>query len=358
MLARRKQKRRIDDALATASPLALVEATDAHICSRSSEEVRALIERSLKRMDSGDRAQLALYVNLDDPDDLIAHRFSAFLRQNPRALAALDPEAIDSILTELGDLPRVEHPARRLPPRTIGLAIAAMVVALLPLAAQYAHQRGLLAGLSEPVAAPPPIVPFVEAIRAHRAQASTPARHAPRKVAYLPMRHRVIARHRTAARPHHAVALAPRAHRSTQVAWKFDPRNNPYMNRLRWRHPYVADDTPFGMRARLNVRSYLHALVAGNLSAALVRLGMPANGDTNALAELPIITRESTIAIVGSKPQPDGSEQVQADINTAGREYFAVFAVAHDGPAMRITAHYFIPVNRSAQIAARATRTE
>jgi hypothetical protein len=111
------------------------------------------------------------------------------------------------------------------------------------------------------------------------------------------------------------------------------------------------------MRARLHVRSYLSALVAGNLSSALIHLGMPANGDTNALAELPIITRDTAVAIVGSKPQPDGSEQVQADITTAGREYFAVFAVAHDGPAERITAHYYIPVNRRAQIASRVTRT-
>jgi hypothetical protein len=352
----RNVKRRINDALATASPLAVAEAMDAHICNQSSIDVRALIERSLKRMDGGDRAQLALYVNIEDPDDLIGHRFSAFLRQNPRAMAALDPEAIDAILAELGDLPRVEHPVRRLPPRTLGFALLALAVAVLPLAAQYAHQRGLLEGLNEPVM-PPPVVPFAETI-AHRAQARPPVHHRVRRIAHRPVRHRAIAQHRTNVHAHYAVAFQPRARRSAQFTWKFDRRNNPYFNRTRWRHPYVADTSPFGMRARLSVRSYLHALVAGNLSAALMHLGLPANGDTNALGELPIISRESTVAIVGSKPQADGSEQVQADITTAGREYFAVFAVAHDGPATRIVAHYYIPVNRSAQVAARAIRTE
>lgn len=353
----RNLRRRVDDALATASPLALADSMDAHISSRSSEDVRGLIERSLKRMDSGDRAQLALYVNLDDPDDLIGHRFSAFLRQNPRAIAALDREDIDSILGELGDLPAVPHPVRRLPPRTLALAIAAVALAILPLAAQYVHQRGLISGLSEPVL-PPPIVPFVQAVAPRPVPARKSEHHRAPGIAHRAVHHRTIALRHARLRPHHAVALAPHVRKRNQIAWKFDRRNNPYFNPVRWRHPYVADVTPFGMRARLSVRSYLHALIAGNLSAALVHLGMPPSADTTALAELPIISRSTTVAIVGSKPQPDGSEQVQADITTSGREYFAIFGVQHDGPATRIFAHYYIPVNRSAQIAARAIRTE
>jgi hypothetical protein len=211
--------------------------------------------------------------------------------------------------------------------------------------------------LSEPVI-PPPIVPFVQAVGAHHPALRKPVHHHAPLVARHPAPHRTIALHRARIRPHHTVALAPHVRRRNELAWKFDRRNNPYFNPVRWRHPYVADVTPFGMRARLSVRSYLHALIAGNLSAALIHLGMPPTADTTALAELPIISRSTSVAIVGSKPQPDGSEQVQADITTSGREYFAIFGVQHDGPATRIFAHYYIPVNRSAQIAARAIRTE
>lgn len=352
--------RRVDDALATASPLALVEAMDAHICSRSCDELRAMIERSLSRMDSSDRAQLQLYVNLDDPDDLIGHRFSAFLRQNPRAIASLDPEALNAILRALGELPVVEHPVRRLPARTVALVVLVLAVTLLPLAAQYAHQRGLLEGLTEPVL-PPPIVPFVESIGSHHTPAAHPKYHPqnhPRRVAHNPVRRRIIARHRSAAAPR-VVAHRPRVYRhGAQIAWKFERRNNPYFNRLRWRYPYVADSSPFGMRARSSVQGYLHALMIGNLSAALVHLGMPRSADTNALAELPIVSRSTDVSIVGSKKQADGKEQVQADIMTSGREYFAVFYVEHDGPSTRIVDHYYIPVNRRAQIAVRSTRTE
>ncbi|HKU66493.1 MAG TPA: hypothetical protein VJP85_01840 [Candidatus Baltobacteraceae bacterium] len=357
MLAKRKLRRRIDDALATASPLALAEAMDSHISTRSCEELRGMIERSLGRMDAGDRAQLALYLNPEDPDDLLGYRFSAFLRQNPRAISALDPQAVDTILAELGEIPRVDHPVRRLPARTAAIVAIVLAVALLPLAAQYAHQRGLLQGLTEPLI-PPPIVPFVQTLGVHKTSAAP--LHRRRSVAHhRPVRRRIVA-HRSAPfrRAHRSIAQRPRVRRPARVAWKFDRRNNPYFNRERWRYPYVADASPFGTRARWSVRAYLSALVEGNLSAALVRLGLPPNGNTNALGELPIITRATNVAIVGSKLQNDGSEQVQADITTAGREYFAVFSVTRDGPAIRIVDHYYIPVNRRAQIAARATRTE
>lgn len=354
MLARRKMRRRIDDALATASPLAIADAMDSHISGRSCDELRGMIERSLKRMDAGDQAQLQLYLNPEDPDDLLGYRFSAFLRQNPRAIAALDPQAVDTILGELGEIPRVNHPVRRLPARTLGIVVLVIAVALLPLAAQYAHQRGLLEGLTEPLL-PPPIVPFVQRIGVHH-PAPKPV-HRPHAVAHHSIAHRRIVAHHPAPVRHRrrVVAFKPRAHRPVQVAWKFDRRNNPYFNPKRWRHPYVADESPFGTKARWSVRAYLTALIEGNLSAALVRLGMPPNGNTNALAELPIITRGTNASIVGSKPQADGKEQVQADIVTGGREYYAVFWVARDGPAIRIVDHYYIPVSR---VATRATRTE
>lgn len=356
MLAGRKLRRRIDDALATVSPLALAEAMEAHVCGRSYDDVRGMIERSSKRMESGDRAQLELYVNLTQPDDLLGHRFCAFLRQNPRAIAALDPESVDAILVELGDVPRLEHPVRRLSTSASAMVGLVLAVAVLPLAAQYAHQRGLLQGLSDPVV-PPPIVPFVEQVRPRPVSAATPAHHA-RRIAHHAVHHRTIARHHYVPPAHRALAVHPPVRHATALTWKFDPRNNPYFNRARWRHPYVADATLFGQRARVSVQSYLHAIVRGNLSAALVHLGLPPNGNTNALAELPIMRRSSMFAIVGSKPQADGKEQVQASIVTGKREYFAVFSVERDGPATRIVDHYFIPVNKSAQVAQRTTGTE
>lgn len=347
MIARRNVRRRIEDALAVASPLALAEAMDAHICSRSFEDLRGLIERSVKRMDSGDRRQLELYLNVDDADDLLGHRFSAFLRQNPRAIAALDSDAADAILCELGELPRVSHPVRRLSAASTAFVALVLMVALLPLAAQYAHQRGLLQGLTDPLAPPPVITPFVQRVSARTV--SKPPRshvrshHVPRIAHHVTRTHpRFIAR-----RP-----KAPKAHvrQRARIAWKFAPSNNPYFNRSRWRHPYLADSTLFGQRARMKVQSYLRAIADGNLSAALAHLGMPANADTAAISELPIISRRTTVAILGSKADGD-REQVQADIATDGREYYEVFYVAHDGPATRIVDRYYIPVNHRAQVA-------
>lgn len=354
MFARRSVRRRIDDALAVASPLALAEAMDAHICARSTEDLRGLIERSAKRMDPGDRHQLELYLNLNDADDLLGHRFSAFLRQNPRSIAALDPDAAQAILAELGEIPPVEHFTRRLPARTTAFVALVLAIALLPLAAQYAHQRGLLQGLTDPLDAPPVIAPFVQRVSARTV--------APRTKHYVhTQRVPRVAHHlkKVRAAPRRLIAqrgrtrVAPVHHPVRAVAWKFDPGNNPYFNRTRWHHPYFADASLFGERARTNVRSYLHAIVAGNLSTALTHLGMPASAGTNAIAELPIITRSTRIAILGSKPAGD-REEVQAAITTAGREYYEVFYVAHDGPATRIAERYYIPVNRRAQVALRS----
>lgn len=324
MFAPRTVRRRIDDALAVASPLALAEAMDAHICSRSPEELHGLIERSIKRMDSGERRQLELYLNLEDADDLLGYRFSAFLRQNPRAIAALDPDAADAILAELGDVPPVAHPVRHLSARSAAFVGLVLAVAVLPLAAQYAHQRGLLQGLTDPLAPPPVITPFVESVSAKTAR--TPA--VPRARA----RTRFIARRAAAPKPH--------AHHPVRVA------------RSRWHHPRITDSSRFGERARISVRSYLGAIIAGDLRTALSHLGMPAGAGTGAISELPIITRRSAVAIVGSKPVGE-REQVQADITTDGREYYEVFYVVRDGPATRIAERYFIPVNHRAQVALR-----
>lgn len=361
MLARRKLRRRIDDALAVASPLALADAMDAHICARPLEEVRGLVLRSTARMDANDRAQLALYLNTDDPDDLLGARFSAFLRQNPRAISSLDPDAVDAILSDVGEIPGVDRTPRRLPAAMSAALVIAVCIALLPLAAQYGRQRGLLEGLTEPIL-PPPIAPFVQRMTGtHAAAAAVPKRSvvhhsAPRIVRHSASAPRHLAQHRAPKivhRVHRIAAAKPHRRHARLVAWKFDRRNNPYFNRTRWRHPFVADASDFGERARLSVRSYLGAVVAGDLPAALAHLGLPSTGNTSAISELPIVSRSTTVSIVGSKPQSDDREEVQADIVTGGREYYEVFDVAKDGPAMRIVDRYYIPVNRSAQVAAR-----
>ena len=354
MLARQKLRRRIDDALAVASPLALADAMDAHICSRDIAELRGLVERSAARMDGADRAQLALYLNPNDGDDLLGPRFSAFLRQNPRAIVALDPQAVDAILAQVGDLPQVSHTRRRLPASAAALLAIVLAIALLPLAAQYAHQRGLLEGLPEPAILPSPIVPIVRPTLARAVAAVPPPTHHVAIVHHARPPVRVAVHHRShPVTAHRAVAYHPIHRHPRAVAWKFDRKNNPYFNRVRWHHPFVADSSEFGERARLSVRAYLNALIAGDFPAALAHLGMPPTADVDAIAELPIIARGTTVDIVGSKSQGEGKEQVQADIVTQGREYFETFDVERDGPAVRIADRFYIPVNRSAQIAAR-----
>jgi hypothetical protein len=349
MFARRNLRRRIEDALATASPLALAEAMDAQICSRSIEGLRSLVERSRKRMDAPERSQLDLYIKPGDGDDLLGHRFSAFLRQNPRALTSLDPDVVEAILLELGSLPPVERAHRRLPANAVGLLVLILVVAVLPLAAQYAHQRWLISGLTDPLG--PPALPFMRTVAAHPEtvrriprRVARSAHHAAPRIARIARRRSAPIRYRIAHR---------RVHGPVAVAWKFDRANNPYFNRSRWHHPYVADRSVFGARARLTVRGYLAALVSGDLREAMRHLGLPPGGDTNAITELPIVARSSSVAITGSSPQVDGREKVEANIVTRGREYYEVFYVEQDGPAMRIADRYYIPVNRSAQIAAR-----
>ncbi|HEY9180088.1 MAG TPA: hypothetical protein VIO32_05175, partial [Candidatus Baltobacteraceae bacterium] len=164
MFAGRNAHRRIDDALAIASPLALADAMDVHISTRSPDDVRALITRSSERMDRTEREQLDLYVKPNDAGNTLADRFSAFLRENPRAIAALDRDVIDGILAELGDV-AAEHPRRRLSTRAVALIALVLALAVFPLAAEYSHQRGLLEGLSEPVLLPLPPAPAARFVR-------------------------------------------------------------------------------------------------------------------------------------------------------------------------------------------------
>jgi hypothetical protein len=142
------------------------------------------------------------------------------------------------------------------------------------------------------------------------------------------------------------IAYAPRPHqRRAQPA---------HPAHREWKHPYEADTSVLGARARLHVSGYLRAIVDGNLTAAFAHLGMPATADRSALAELAIISPRTRVAILGSKPEARDTEQVQADIVTEGREYYEVFYVVRDGAAVRITERFYIPVNHRAQVAVRS----
>jgi hypothetical protein len=340
MLARHRLQRRIDGALAAASPLDLAQAIDAHICALGADEVHALLERSVKRMDPAERRQLELYLDPRGPDDLFAHRFSAFLRQNPRSLAALDQPAIDAILERVGELPRGTPARRALPGRVAAVAALVVCVTFLPLAAQYTHQRGILEGLTDPVIVNPLPAVFHRAASPVKHRPPPPAPHAALRAVPSPVMRVAEPRHVAAVR---RLRAAPRERRRIAAApWKYDRRDYAYFNH-RAGERYAGDS--LALRSQTVVRSYLQAVIDGNLKQALKHLGMPATADVRAIAELPIISRASRVAIVGSRPQSGGNTRVEADIQTGGHEYFEVFTVTRDGPAVRIADHYYIPVN-------------
>jgi hypothetical protein len=373
-------------------PVAFEKSLDSYLDSQSPEEIRALVLRSIKRLDGAHRVQLALFLGLDvagDPitevggssiDDrelrefiescaLLRERFGAFLRDNPRAIRALGKNVSERILGPTESV----HAAflRRVPPKLAAAIALALVVMFVPLAAQYEHQRGMNAGPSElsvepPAAAQPParfastVTPVRGTMRAHAAIAPvTRERHVAIHAA-VPRR----ARHTY--RPSLRIAAQPRA-RSYRVyvasGWKFDPRFNPYFNKSAWHivhfvpqrtarvRPYGPAPLPAGFegRATLIVTSYLNAMIAGNTPSALHHLGLPATAPRTNLSESPIISRDSHARVVSVDAQPDGRAKVEVDITGRTGEYFEIFYVAHDGPAVRIMDRYYIPVNRTAE---------
>jgi hypothetical protein len=164
----------------------------------------------------------------------------------------------------------------------------------------------------------------------------------------------------------HIAVHQPKRVRRRYVAsdWKFDPRFNPYFNRAAWHgvryvgpryvrssHASVAQVLPAGFegRASLIVSSYLNAVISGNTVSALHHLGLPADASRANLSEIPIISRDARVHVVSVDSQPDGRAKVEVDINGRSGEYFEVFYVAHDGPAVRIMDRFYIPVNRTAE---------
>lgn len=376
-------------------PVAFEKSLDSYLDSQSTEEIRALVLRSIKRLDGAHRVQLALFLGLDVAGDpitevggssideqelrsfiescaLLRERFGAFLRDNPRAIRALGKHISDRILGPSEYAPAAFF--RRIPAKAAAGIALALIVTFVPLAAQYEHQRGMSAGPSELAVVPPPAVAAVAAHPARvaaRPHTQPPARAA---VGYTVPFQRTIAmhpapRHRTVLQRARALRSASHAGRIRRAYvasdWKFDRRYNPYFNRSAWQTPYVGHRTAAGShfrsqpaaalspgfegRASLIVTSYLNAVIAGNTPSALHHLGLPASAPRSNLSESPIITRDSKARVVSVDAQPDGRAKVEVDINGRTGEYFEVFYVAHDGPAVRITDRYYIPVNRTAE---------
>jgi hypothetical protein len=406
MLARRTGRRRVNEALAVVSPLAFADAVEAYVTTLPSDELRTLVSRSVKRMDNCERMQFALFLGHDAAPggsdtlftgpamrveeverlvesctDFLPNRFAAFLRENPRAVPALGDDAVGEILATL-PLTESEQTAltggeqpRRVPLRGVLVFALALMIAVVPLAAQYLRQRSIMAETVNPAV---PMLP------AHSVVA-----HEPKTPPQRPVRHTL---HRSIARsprpahaaPKHVVALAPsRPHASASrpvrkivtnrprhvaSVWKFDPRYNPYFNHrgfTRYSAVAAAPSPPskpsmsaFESRARLVVNSYLSAVIAGDTPRALAHLGMPSGTDPKAITESAIVSRGTRANIVAVKPGEDGTTHVQVDIVGRRGEYFEVFSVAPDGPAVRIKDRFYIPVNRTAEeISARLLAT-
>lgn len=370
-------------------PAAFQHTVEAYLDSLTTEELRSTVLRSVRRMDGAHRAQLALFLGHDvggDPIDdvggssvqenelrtfidscgLLRERFNAFLRENPRAVRALDRTAVDKIFSSWSErLIERDGDRRRsnkLSPKTAAIIAVAIALAVLPLVAQYAHQRGMIAGLDQvsmapPIAAPVPkhTVPVREAVQRrtapHVASVRKP-RKATRVAAAVPGHQRV---HHTAPR-HVAYHRAAPVRHKRSVAWKFDPQYNPYLNHHGWHATshaaaamYLPANNEFASRAALLVSSYLAAVIAGHTGVALQHLGLSANADTANLREMPIVSRSSHARVIAVRPQADGSAKVEVDINGRSGEYFEVFYVAQDGWAARIKDRYYIPVDRTAE---------
>ena len=296
-----------------------------------------------------------------------------FFRENRRAVPSLGPDTVARILATLPNAQFDESARpqemgkRRFPAQAAIVVGLALLVALVPLIAQYAHQRGVLAGLSNASFAP--VLPQI-----NRVAAST----VPQRVHWHPRAgHKIKKRiaHRSVA-PARAVAVISRPkgvqkarqkhvtyRPAARVAgiWKFDPRYNPYFSGrwhgMRWRGERTrramaraqTTHTAFEDRARLAVSSYLDAVIAGNTGNALQHLGMPATGSPDAISESSIVSRDARARIVGVKAAENGEMRVQVDITGRRGEYFEIFSVVPDGPAVRIADRYYIPVNRTAE---------
>ncbi|MFN2449685.1 MAG: hypothetical protein ABR508_07825 [Candidatus Baltobacteraceae bacterium] len=301
--------------------------------SLTDEQVRALVLRNIKRMDGAHRAQLALFLGHDlsrDPIDevgrgsadaelrklvescaLLRERYAAFLRENP---SALEPH----------------EPSRRLPfqMKAAALFVLAAVIAIVPLAAQYAQQRGMVSGPQQASIvsfAGPPIVHVHAAVRARR-HARAPvqkARAAKPRAVRRPVSAAPRAVARAKAHPHR------RARHYRRIAnWKFSPAMNPYFSK-HWSS--VPSPRSPARRARAVVNAYLNDVIHGN------RPGAPENA---------IVSPTTNVRIVSVRP--DANARIKVDVELAGPRghFFEVFSVSR--ASMRIVDQAYIPINRTA----------
>jgi hypothetical protein len=362
-------------------PVAFVHAVDEYLDSLTPEELRAMVLRSIKHLDGAHRAQLALFLGLEfasvDPIDevagsavgdrelrafidscgLLRERFGAFLRDNPRAIYALGRSTSERIFGTSEN--KALTFLSRVSPKAAALAAVLLLLAFVPLAAQYARQRGMLAGLSEVSLAPQTVAPVTAniikpAVASQPGRGTTAAFHShavtrePKRIAARHVRPKSVAVHEVAFHPARA------RHVVTAQNWKFDPKYNPYFNHRGWHTvaftaPHAPSRSVLGARAELMVNSYLHAVIAGNTLAALHHLGLPANANPINVAESAIVTRDTRTNVVAVDQQPDGRQRVEVDLTGRTGEYFETFYVARDGPALRITDRFYIPVNRTAE---------
>lgn len=387
MFAVRRGPRSFDEALAVLSPLEVSESAVAYVEQLSPEQLRERIQRGIKALDDAERAQLAMWledrparesVSADDLRAVVAStpdpraRFAAYLRANPRCTSVLGADAADAVLAPFGETldERIqEHRVapRRLSPASLALVAAVLVLAFVPLVAQYMNQRGMLSGIAGITAAPIALTQRLARFSAHHFASAhhvgTHVRHrgAIRERRPHAARHpkRVVALRRPVRLVHHATArrtIARHEHHAAPAVWKFNPRYNPYLNRRRWRSVRrlhrLAQSAPqrlFERRAQLVVASYLHAIARGDKGTALAHLGLPRTAAWANLSEARIVGRGTHVAIVGTKSTQNGGAQVQADIAGRKGEYFEIFTLHRDGPAVRIADRYFIPVNHRAE---------
>ena len=329
-MKKRRGWRWFQRALAVVDPLAFADSVESYIAALPIDEVRRLAQHAMQRMSPAERAQFALYVDeqslVEKRDDLLPRRLVAFFRENPRSVESLGSDALERIFAPLEDVEvSSSAPEHRLNWQVVGLTILVLIVAFVPLGAQYARQRGLVQGLKDATMVPPLAVASVVV------PSPAPRPHVAKRRTQPPRRHVVVRARR------HAVHHAPRS-LGIAAVWKFDRRN--YRNFNRSARPVNV----FQERARLAVQSYLEAVIAGNTRSALQHLGLPPDANLVNLSEVPIISRNSRARVVAVRPQANGNTQVEAAISGRRGKYLEVFYVAADGPALRITDRYYVPV--------------
>ena len=319
--------------------------------SLSDDQVRVQVLRDVKRMDGAHRAQLALFLGHDisrDPIDevgrggveaqferlietcpLLRERYAAFLHENP---SALEEKSAPPASGRRGWRP-------------FAIAAAALAFAVVPLAAQYAHQVGMVDGPAQAF-----IAPFISAGQPHKAAAASVNHSQPKKRPANHAAQRVAAQHSApapaASRPAKRAAARSRApvakHRKQYRVgshWKFAPESNPYFTK-RWNvlprargiaAGFAAPNETSVQGAARTVTAYLTDVIHGNLPRA---------------PEAGIVSAMTVVRVLSVKPAPGGRTKVDVALGGPRGQYFEVFYVARENN--RIVDQYYIPLNRTA----------